>query len=162
MLIKCLHIPPTDRRQRLKTIHIHVIWALISRWQPQEAENKHHMQLSHAPHIWWLYMALTSASDTLQSLSPMQQLGSAAHPDKSLMRTCKQKAALWEKELMASLDSSTESHLPSRDCMRQQLAASVLFVPYLNQTQSSIAIFPIFPTSSPSPHAAEQLCFLHI
>lgn len=78
----------------------------------------------------------------------MQQLGSAAHPDKSLMRTCKQKAALWEKELMASLDSSTESHLPSRDCMRQQLAASVLFVPYLNQTQSSIAIFPIFPTNS--------------
>lgn len=93
-------------------------------------------------------MALTSASNTLQSLSAMQRLGSAAHSDKSLMRTCKQEAGLW-KELMASFDSPTESHLPSRDCMRQQLAASVLFVPYMKQTQFC-CYFPLFPpTSSP-------------
>lgn len=106
-------------------------------------------------HTWWLFMALTSASNTLQSLSAMQQLGSPAHPDKSLMRACKQEAALWEKELMASLDSPTESHLPSTDCMRQQLAASVLFVPCVKQTQV-YCYFSLF-----SPPAAEQLCFPH-
>lgn len=75
----------------------------------------------------------------------MQQLGSAAHPHKSLMRTWKQEAVLWKEELMALLDSPTESHLPSRDCMRQQLAASILFVPYLKLTLGSFAIFPCFP-----------------
>lgn len=131
-------------RDRLKTIHIHVIWASISRWQPEEAKN-HHRQLSHAPYTWWLYMALTSASNTLENLSAMQQLGSAAHPHKSSMRTWKQEAALWKEELMALLDSPTESHLPSRDCMRQQRAASILFVPYLKLTLGSFAIFPCFP-----------------
>lgn len=74
----------------------------------------------------------------------MQQLGSAAHPDKLLMRTCKQEAALWKKELMASPPKSTESHLPSRHCMRAANSIST-FCPLQWSKHSSIAIFPYFP-----------------
>lgn len=132
-----------------------MVHVFISRWPQQEVENKHHIQLPHAHTLSGFTCVWLSASNTLQSLSAMQQVVSTACPAKTPLRACKQGTTLWEKELMVSLDTPTESHLPSRYCSRrQQLAASVLFS--LSQNKPLSLFFPIFPSSFSPCHRSSS------
>lgn len=114
-------------------------------------EDKHHLHLPHAHTVGCFTWVWLSASSTLQSLSAMQQLLSAAYPATTLMRACKQETALREMELMVSLDAPAEIYQPSRDGTIHQLATAVLF-----------SMAPPSPPPAPRTNTGFCCCFSYL